>query len=150
VSRYRNPGSLDPLVAGVLGSLLTTWVTFVPCFFWIFLGAPYIEKLRGNRLLSSALSAITAAVVGVILNLAVWFSLHTLFATVSTINVFGFRLLIPELASVSIPSLIIAAVACLLMFYLKRGMAITLTSCFVLGIILFFWTQGSVILLPQR
>ena len=81
---YRHPGSLDPLTAGVLGSVLTTWVTFVPCFLWILLGAPYMERLRGNRLLGSALSAITATVVGVILNLAVWFCLHTLFAQVDT------------------------------------------------------------------
>ena len=86
---YRNPGTLDPLLAGVLGSILTTWVTFVPCFFWIFLGAPYIEYLRGNKSLSSALSAITATIVGVILNLAVWFSLHTLFGTVDEITKLG-------------------------------------------------------------
>lgn len=80
---YRDPGPFSPLVSGILGSIVTTWVTFVPCFLWIFLGAPYIERLRGNRLLSAALSSITAAVVGVVLNLAVWFSLHTLFATVT-------------------------------------------------------------------
>ena len=80
---FRNPGSLDPMVAGVLGSIVTTWVTFVPCFLWIFLGAPYIEYLRGKKSLSTALSGITAAIVGVILNLALWFSLHTLFAEVN-------------------------------------------------------------------
>ena len=67
------------MLAGTLGGLLTTWVTFTPCFLWIFLGAPFIEGLRGNKALSGALSAITAAVVGVILNLAVWFALHTWF-----------------------------------------------------------------------
>ena len=76
---YRNPGLLDPMLAGVLGAALTTWVTFVPCFLWIFLGGPYIESLRGNNSLSAALSAITAAIVGVILNLAVWFGLHVAF-----------------------------------------------------------------------
>jgi chromate transporter len=68
------------MVAGVVGSVLTTWVTFAPCFLWIFLGAPYIEALRSNRALHAALSAITAAVVGVVLNLSVWFTLHTVFA----------------------------------------------------------------------
>jgi chromate transporter len=134
---YRNPGPLDPLVAGILGSVLTTWVTFVPCFFWIFLGAPYIEKLRGNRLLSSALSAITAAVVGVVLNLAVWFSVHTLFGAVSTQNVYGMRLLTPDAATISFRSLSIAAVACLLTFYFKRGMGMTLAICCLLGIVLY-------------
>ncbi|MEX2516915.1 MAG: chromate efflux transporter, partial [Gammaproteobacteria bacterium] len=77
---YRLPGELNPLVAGTFGAILTTWVTFVPCFLWIFLGAPYVEALRGNQALSAALRGITAAVVGVILNLALWFALHVLFA----------------------------------------------------------------------
>ncbi len=76
---YRNPGGLDPTVAGVLGSLVTTWATFAPCFLWIFLGAPFIELLRGNRHLTAALSTITAAVAGVILNLAVVLAAHTIF-----------------------------------------------------------------------
>ncbi|WP_204292528.1 chromate transporter, partial [Klebsiella pneumoniae] len=76
---YRNPGLLSPLLAGTLGGLLATWVTFVPCFLWIFLGAPFIERMRGNRALAGALAAVTAAVVGVVLNLAVWFAIHTLF-----------------------------------------------------------------------
>src|SRR5437660_2280157 len=79
MAAFREPGSLPPMVAGTLGGLLTTWVTFVPCFLWIFMGAPYIEKLRGNTALNAALSAITAAVVGVILNLAIWFAIHTVF-----------------------------------------------------------------------
>jgi chromate transporter len=131
---YRHPGALDPLAAGILGSILTTWVTFVPCFLWIFLGAPYIERLRGNRLLSSALSSITATVVGVILNLAVWFAVHTLFARVSTQHHFGMTILTPEWSTISYPTLAIATVACLLTFYGKRGMALTLTVCSLLGI----------------
>src|SRR5690242_6017159 len=79
---YRAPGSIDPLLAGVLGGLLTTWVTFVPCFLWIFLGAPFIEAVRRNKALSAALATITAAVAGVILNPADWFALHVLFAEV--------------------------------------------------------------------
>ncbi|MEP6666834.1 MAG: chromate efflux transporter, partial [Nocardioidaceae bacterium] len=79
VGAYRDPGSLNPWVAATLAALLTTWVTFVPCFIFIFLGAPYVEGLRGNRSMSAALTGITAAVVGVIANLAVYFALHTLF-----------------------------------------------------------------------
>ena len=82
LAAYRRPGPFGPLAGGIVASLLTTWVTFVPCFLWILLGAPYIERLRGNRPLGAALSAITAAVVGVILNLAIWFSIHTLFGQV--------------------------------------------------------------------
>jgi chromate transporter len=92
---YHHPGSLDPMIAGVLGAALTTWVTFAPCFLWIFLGAPFIEGLRGQARLSSALAAITAAVVGVILNLSLWFALHTLFGRLDEARVLGAHLLIP-------------------------------------------------------
>ena len=87
MAAYRNPGALRPMLAGTLGGLLTTWVTFAPCFLWIFLGAPFIERLRGDRALSGALSAVTAAVVGVILNLAVWFALHTWFRELYPVHV---------------------------------------------------------------
>ena len=76
VAAYRDPGALDPWLAAVIAALLTTWVTFVPCFVFVFVGAPYVERLRGNHALSSALTGITAAVVGVIANLAVYFALH--------------------------------------------------------------------------
>src|SRR4051812_36168187 len=76
---FRHPGGLNPWTAGVLGALLTTWVTFVPCFLFILLGAPYVERLRANQATSAALTGITAAVVGVIANLAVFFAAHTLF-----------------------------------------------------------------------
>lgn len=134
---YRDPGPFSPLVAGIVGSVLTTWVTFVPCFLWIFLGAPYIERLRGNRLLSSALSAITAAVVGVVLNLAVWFSLHTLFGSVSSEWFGPFRLLVPELETVSVAACIVAILALSLTFWWKRGMAVTLAASASLGAILY-------------
>lgn len=139
---YRHPGPFDPLTAGILGSLLTTWVTFVPCFYWIFLGAPYIERLRGNQSLGAAMSAITAAVVGVILNLAVWFSIHTLFARVTTQHIHGIRLLVPDFGSIDLASLAIAAVACLLTFSWRRGMAVTLGVCCILGVVLFFLQQS--------
>ena len=135
---YRNPGTLDPLLAGVLGSILTTWVTFVPCFFWIFLGAPYIEYLRGNKSLSSALSAITATIVGVILNLAVWFSLHTLFGTVDEITKLGMKLSVPVWQTVDVASLFIAVGAFVLMFRFKTGVITTLTASAAVGFIYYF------------
>jgi chromate transporter len=76
LAAFRDPGSLPPMLAGTMGALLTTWVTFLTCFLWIFLGAPFVERLRHQRRLAAALAAITAAVVGVIANLALWFALH--------------------------------------------------------------------------
>jgi len=86
---YHSPGVLDPMMAGCLGALVTTWVTFAPCFLWIFLGAPYIELLRGNRVLAAALTGITAAVVGVVLNLAIWFGLRVMFIELSDVTLLG-------------------------------------------------------------
>jgi chromate transporter len=130
---YRNPGTLDPLLAGVLGSLVTTWVTFVPCFLWIFLGAPYIEYLRGNKSLTTALSAITAAVVGVVLNLGVWFSLHTLFGTVEEVHRLGLRLLVPAWHTIDVASALLAVAAFVAMFRFKLGMIPTLLASTVVG-----------------
>lgn len=134
---YRNPGPFSPLVGGILGSIVTLWVTFVPCFFWVFLGAPYIESLRGNKRLNSALSAITAAVVGVVLNLAVWFSLHTLFANVTTTEYLSLRLQIPDFASANLAACAVAVLACLLTFYWKKGMFLTLGVSVALGAVLY-------------
>src|SRR5690242_13836305 len=113
---FRHPGSLPPLLAGALAGLLTTWVTFVPCFLWIFLGAPFIEALRGNKAITATLTAITAAVVGVILNLAIWFALHTLFARVDSYRLGPLALEIPDLASLNLPSLALTAGAMLAIF----------------------------------
>jgi len=113
---YREAGAVHPLMAATLGAVLTTWVTFVPCFLWIFLGAPFIERLRGNAALSGALSAITAAVVGVILNLAIWFALHVLFRTVVEQHVFGLVLDVPVLASADWPAIGLTAAAMLALF----------------------------------
>src|SRR6185437_3687263 len=99
IAAYRDPGTLPPLVAGTLGGLLTTWVTFTPCFLWIFVGAPFIEHLRGISALNSALTAITAAVVGVILNLAIWFAIHTIFADTIPVRVWPFSFDAPVLSS---------------------------------------------------
>jgi chromate transporter len=123
---YRDAGMLDPLWAGVLASVLVTWVTFVPCFLYIFLGAPYIEALRGNKALSTTLSGITAAVVGVVLNLAVWFALHTVFVSVSEQTVLGARLLIPAWQTLQPFSLLIAIGAMIALMRLKIGMIPTL------------------------
>jgi chromate transporter len=105
---YRHPGALAPAVAGVIGGVVTTWATFAPCFLWIFLGAPYIERLRSNRALSSALSTVTAAVVGIILDLAVTFSIHTLFERVRLASVLGGPVPVPAVGSVDLFALAIA------------------------------------------
>ena len=117
----RANGPLDPLLAGTIGGLLTTWVTFTPCFLWIFLGAPWVEALRGNRMLSAALATITAAVVGVILNLATWFALHVLFAEVTTFAGFGLSVEVPVLASVDPAALVLTAAAVVAVFRFKVG-----------------------------
>ncbi len=132
---YRSPAPLDPISGGVLASLITTWVTFVPCFLWIFLGAPYIEYLRGNRWLNAALSTVTAAVVGVILNLAAWFSLHTLFATVDEVRWLGMRLLAPDFRTLDPISLGISLAAFLALFRLKIGMLPVLAASSFAGLL---------------
>jgi chromate transporter len=121
---YRDPEGLPPLAAGVLGSVITVWATFVPCFLWIFVGAPYIERLRANKSLSCALSAITAAVVGVVLNLAVWFAIHVLFGQPGETRYppLHLRWYQPDWTTISWPSVVIALVAALVLFATKRGM----------------------------
>ncbi|GAA4325973.1 chromate efflux transporter [Streptomyces venetus] len=131
---YRDPGSLDPWVAALLGALLTTWVTFVPCFLFIFLGAPYIERLRGNRHVSAALSGITAAVVGVIANLALYFAEHTLFTTVDD-HTFGLlHFAVPDFATFRPIALGIALVAITLIFKARWSVLRTLGICAGLGL----------------
>ena len=118
---FRQATGMDPMLAGTLGGLLTTWVTFMPCFLWIFLGAPYIEALRGNRALTGALSAITAAVVGVILNLAIWFALHTLFDEVRELRTHGLRLDVPVPGSLDLPALLLTVAALIAVFRFRLG-----------------------------
>lgn len=132
---YRAPGAMNPLLAGTLGGLLTTWVTFVPCFLWILLGAPFMENMRNNKALSAALSAITAAVVGVILNLSVWFALHVLFAQLYEFRGFGVAVDLPVLSSVNIPSLILTLGAIIAVFRYKVGMLLVLAACSIAGIL---------------
>jgi chromate transporter len=130
---FRNPGGLAPLWAGVWGAAVTVWVTFVPCFFWIFLGAPYVEALRGNRWLRAALSAITAAVVGVILNLSVWFGLHVMFRRVIDQSFGVARLPVPVLSSVDLAAVALSALAMLALFRFKLGLPKTLAASAALG-----------------
>ncbi|TDC59816.1 chromate transporter, partial [Micromonospora sp. KC207] len=131
---YHHPGPLNPWIAAVLGSVLTTWVTFVPSFLFILLGASYVERLRGNRALSAALTGITAAVVGVIANLGVYFAVHTLFATSTTYTWGPVRLDLPELASIRPVTATIAVVAIGLVFALRWSVLRTLGACAALGL----------------
>ncbi|MFN8196225.1 MAG: chromate efflux transporter [Nocardioidaceae bacterium] len=135
VGAYRHPGSFDPWVAAVAASLLVTWVTFVPCFLWVLLGAPYVERLRDNAALSAALTGITAAVVGVIANLAVFFALHNLFDGVRELHRGPFHLQLPVLSSWDPTAFGITAVALGVM--LGRGWSPlrTIGLCALLGLL---------------
>jgi chromate transporter len=135
LAAYRSPGGLDPMLAGVFGAVVTVWVTFVPCFFWIFLGAPYVETLRGNKSLNTAMSGITAAVMGVVLNLAVWFALHTLFGSIRDVHFLGAHLLVPVWDTINGPTLLIALFAMLALFRFKLGMMTTLGCSAALGLL---------------
>ncbi|MCC6725836.1 MAG: chromate efflux transporter [Saprospiraceae bacterium] len=136
---FRNAGPLDPVLAGVLASVLVTWVTFLPSFLFIFTGAPYIEQLRGNKSLTTALSGITAAVVGVILNLGVWFSLHTLFHQVNDRKWGAFQFPLPSWSSLDIGALVISIAAMLFYFTLKWDMLKTIGACVLLGLLFKFF-----------
>jgi chromate transporter len=135
---YRDPGGLSPLVAGTLGGLLATWTTFVPCFLWIFFGAPFAEKLRDNKSLNAALSAITAAIVGVVLNLAVWFAVHAVFRETVPVRSFGLAFDAPKITSVDPWALALAIAAAVAIFRFKVGMITTLGACCAAGMVLFF------------
>ncbi len=137
---YRQPWGLSPLAAGVLGSVITTWVTFAPCFLWIFLGAPYIDYLRGRKSLNAALSAITSAVVGVVLNLSLWFAVHTLFGQVNKLFFGPVRLLVPEWRTLDVASAVIAAGALLAMLRYRVGMIPTLAASAAAGVM---WTLAG-------
>lgn len=133
LAAFRDAGPLPPILAGALGALLTTWVTFAPSFLWIFLGGPYVEQLRENRALRAALSAITAAVVGVIANLALWFGLHTLFRQTWPAKLFGIGPDLPVLTSANLPAILLAAAALVAMLRFKVGMLPTLAACAAVG-----------------
>jgi chromate transporter len=132
---YRQPGALSPWAAAVIASLLVTWATFVPCFVFIFLGAPYVERLRGNQGLGAALAGITAAVVGVIGNLSYYFAVHTLWRHTTTIANGPLHLTVPHLGSLRPASAAIAAVAAALTFRLNWSVLRVLGLCAALGLL---------------
>jgi chromate transporter len=136
MAAFRDPGTLSPMLAGTLGGLLATWVTFTPCFLWIFLGAPYIETLRGNKGLAGALGAITAAVVGVILNLSIWFALHTVFRQTSPVRSFGLSFDLPVWSSLDWPALLLAVAAAIAIFRFNMGMLTVLGGSCAAGVLL--------------
>lgn len=133
LAAYQHESALPPMTAGVLGALLTTWVTFAPSFMFIFLGAPYIEALRGNRALHAALSAITAAIVGVILNLSVWFALHTLFGAVSPWRFGPLAVEVPRWDTLRVDALLLTVAALVAMLRFRVGMAWTLLGAGAAG-----------------
>lgn len=140
LAAYREAAVEPSLLAATMGALLTIWVTFLPCFLWIFAGAPYVEKLRGNQSLSAALAAITAVVVGVIANLALWFAVNVLFAEHHRIVGFGVNMRLPVLGSVDMPMLVLAAVAFALVFGLRLGVLPLLGISATLGAL---WVLGT-------
>ena len=135
LAAWRAPGTMPPLLAATLGGLLTTWVTFTPCFLWIFFGAPFVEALRANKALSAALSAITAAVVGVILNLAVWFGLQVLFSDLQPVKFLGAAINLPVLASANLPAIALAAACAVAIFFFRFGMIPVLLASALAGIV---------------
>jgi chromate transporter len=134
VGAYHHPGSLNPWVAAVIAALLTTWVTFVPCFVFVFVGAPYVERLRGNQALAAALNGIMAAVVGVIANLAIFFASHTLFSVVNTVVWGPVTLQVPDVSSLKPLSLGITALAAALLFRARWSVLATLGGCSLVGL----------------
>ena len=135
LAAYQTPGIEHPMLAAIFAACLTVWVTFVPCFLWIFLGAPYVESLRQNKALSGALAAISAAVVGVIANLALWFALHALFVRVDARTVFGPLILdVPGSASLNWPLLVLMGLAFLMTFAFRWNMGRMLILSALLGV----------------
>lgn len=134
VGAYRNPGGLDPWAAAFLGAMLTTWVTFVPCFLFIFLGAPYVERLRGNRTLTGVMSGITAAVVGVIANLALYFAIHVFFSATVAVDWGPVHLRLPEPVTANPVAVLIAVAGGVMVFALRWSTLRVIGCCAVLGL----------------
>ncbi|MGI8893746.1 MAG: chromate transporter, partial [Bacteroidia bacterium] len=137
---YRFPEGMDPLWAAILASCLVTWVTFIPCFLFVFAGAPYIENLRNHQGLNAALSGVTAAVVGVIVNLGLWFTLHVLFSVIDEFDVGLFRILKPDPESFNLGTAIVMAISFVSYFILKLNMFKTLGISVLAGIIIYYLT----------
>ena len=135
LAAFREAAPFTPLSAGLLGAALTTWVTFVPAMLWIFAGAPFIEQLRGNRQLAGALAAITAAVVGVILNLSVWFALHVLFGKVTEMHLGPLRWYAFDPLALDIRAAVLAAIAAVLAFGLHRSLIEVVVAMAALGVV---------------
>lgn len=131
----RNPGGMNPIIAGIAGSVVTVWVTFAPSFMFILVGAPWIERLTSNRRLAAALAGVTAAVVGVVLNLAVWFAVHTLFSRVADRSFGPVTIPVPDLSTFSPVAAAIAIVAAIALFRFRVGMLWVLAGGSVLGVI---------------
>lgn len=135
LAAYSHPGNLPPLVAGTIGAVITVWVTFVPCFMFIFLGAPFVERLRHSRPISNALTAVGAAVAGVVLDLAVWIALHTAFDTVNETTLGPISMPVPEISSINVSAVAIALIAAVLVFRVRLGTLKVLAVCALLGLI---------------
>jgi chromate transporter len=135
LAAFREAAPFTPLSAGLLGAALTTWVTFVPAMLWIFAGAPFIEQLRGNRQLAGALAAITAAVVGVILNLSVWFALHVLFGKVTEMHLGPLRWYAFDPLALDIRAAVLAVIAGVLAFGLHRSLIEVVVAMAALGVV---------------
>jgi chromate transporter len=135
LAAFREAAPFSPIAAGILGAAMTTWVTFTPSMLWIFAGAPFVEQLRGNRKLSGALAAITAAVVGVILNLTVWFALHVLFGQVTEVHAGWLRYFAFDPLSLDLRAAALAAIAAVLAFGLHRSLIEVVGVMAVLGVV---------------
>lgn len=136
LAAFRDAAPFSPVTAGVLGAAMTTWVTFVPSMLWIFAGAPFIERLRANRQLSGALAAITAAVVGIILNLSVWFALHVLFGKVTEMHAGPLRWFAFDPLALDIRAAVLAAIAGTLAFGLHRSLIEVVLAMATLGAVM--------------
>lgn len=134
VAAYRDAAPFTPLLAGVIGALLTTWVTFAPCFLWIFTLAPWIDRLQHAKRLKAGLAAITAAVVGVIANLSLWFALHVIFRAVGERRFGPLRLYWPDIASLDWLALALATMSALLLLAVKRSVLEVLAASAALGL----------------
>lgn len=135
IGAYRNPGALDPVAAGVIGATVATWATFAPCFLWILLGAPYIERLRGNRALAATLSGITAAVVGIILNLALTFGIHTLFDRIRSASILVGTVPVPLASSVDVFAVVVATLAFFVLWRYRVNILWVLATSALAGVL---------------